>query len=94
MTTSQLPTEICAAVHQDALNRVPDFFNVSLRDILNEMLQNARRSGVSKVTVTTSTGNSTIAVSDDGEGIADPNAILNFGLKASDRMTPDITGEK
>ena len=72
-----LPTTIAARLHPDALRRVTRFFNATIKDVLVEMLQNARRSGATKVFVTT-TGDQTRIV-DDGCGIGDPAAILAFG---------------
>ena len=44
-TTAKLPDSIQASIHQDALSRVPSFFNASIKEILNELLQNSRRAG-------------------------------------------------
>ena len=77
MTTTQLPRSIQASIHQDAINRVSEFFNASTTDVLNELLQNARRSGAGRVDITTEEGRITVA--DDGHGIEDPAAILAFG---------------
>ena len=41
MVTEQMPRTIRARIHEDALERVPGFFNATVRDILNELLQNA-----------------------------------------------------
>ena len=77
MTTAQIPQSIQASIHQDAINRVSQFFNATTSDILNELLQNARRSGASRVDVTA--GDGLVTVTDDGQGISDPTAILAFG---------------
>ena len=84
MTTSiRLPDSIQASIHPDAINRVPGFFNATSRDILNELFQNARRSGATVVDVTTEPtaepGRDLITVTDDGAGIADPATLLAFG---------------
>ena len=85
MTTTQLPRTITATIHQDAINRVSEFFTAATSDIMNELLQNSRRSGASRVNVRME--NSVITVSDDGRGIADPEAILSFGLTGWDDQT-------
>ena len=86
---NQVPKSIRASIHQDAIHRVSEFFNATTHDIMNELLQNARRAGASRVDVTT--GIWTIKVSDDGAGIADPTAILAFGQTGWD--DPDALSE-
>ena len=85
MTTEQLPRTIKASIHQDAINRVPGFFNATTADILNELLQNARRSGAARVEITTE--HDRITVADNGRGIPDPGAILAFGQTDWDEKT-------
>lgn len=82
MTTIQVPQSIHATIHEDAINRVAGFFNAGTKDILNELLQNARRSGATRVDITTQPDRITVA--DDGAGIADPAAILAFGQSGWD----------
>ena len=77
MTLLQLPREINASIHQDAVSRVPDFFNASLSDILTELFQNSRRAGATVIRTSTEDGLLTIA--DDGAGITDPAVLLAFG---------------
>ena len=77
-TLTEMPDSIQATIHQDALERVPDFFNASLQDILTELLQNARRSGATNVAITTDKDLYTVA--DNGQGILNPQALLAFGL--------------
>ena len=85
MTTKQMPEQIRASIHQDAINRVSEFFNATTGDIMKELLQNARRSGASSVDVTIEEDR--ITVSDNGMGIRDPEAILAFGLSDWDQRT-------
>ena len=87
MTTHDraLPNEIKATIHGDAIQRVSRFFDASFEETLNELFQNARRAGASKVEVTIE-GNR-VTVTDDGSGIADPGAILAFGLSDWDQDT-------
>ena len=83
MTTTQIPDSIRASIHQDAINRVSEFFNATTMDIMNELLQNSRRSGATAVEITT--GDDLITVADNGHGIKDPAALLAFGLTEWDQ---------
>ena len=79
MTTQQMPRQITASIHQDAINRVGDFFDATISTITNELLQNSRRAGATRVDVTINAVGR-IKIADDGAGIADPKTILAFGL--------------
>ena len=83
MTTAEMPRTIRASIHPDALTRVPDFFNATLLQILNELFQNSRRAAATRITVTSSHDH--MAITDDGDGIADPAALLAFGLSGWDQ---------
>ena len=85
MTTPQIPQSIQASIHQDAINRVSQFFNATTSDILNELLQNTRRSGATKVDITTTPG--LVTLTDDGAGIKDPSTLLAFGQTGWDEKT-------
>ena len=85
MTNKQMPAQIRASIHQDAINRVSEFFNATTGDIMQELLQNARRSGASSVDVTIEKDR--IVVLDNGMGVRNPEAILAFGLTAWDQRT-------
>ena len=85
MTITEIPESIQATIHQDAINRVSAFFNASTEDILNELLQNARRSGATTVDI--STEGAEISVSDNGDGIGNPETILAFGQSGWDENT-------
>ena len=75
-----LPSSIRANVSPDTISRVGRLFNNTLPDVINELLQNARRAGATCVNVTlTREDRVLLAVSDDGFGIADPAAILTLG---------------
>ena len=76
-TATALPKSIGATIHQDALSRVPSFFNATSQDILNELLQNARRAGATMVHITLDGSMTTVA--DDGRGVEDPLTLLAFG---------------
>ena len=71
------PESIRAYVHPDAISRVTRFFNATALDTLNELFQNARRANATRIDVTIDDGR--ITVTDDGDGIADPAALLAFG---------------
>ena len=78
-TATRFPASITASINEDAIERVASFFNATLTDILNELLQNARRSGATLVTIDHDPATSRISVTDNGHGIADPEALLSFG---------------
>ena len=84
-TPTKLPETIQASIHQDALSRVPSFFNATIREILNELLQNARRAGATRVEIATTRESMTVA--DDGQGMPDPRALLAFGQSGWDETT-------
>ncbi len=80
-----LPATIRARVHEDAINRVTRFFNATTVETLNELFQNARRAGATRVDVTIADGE--ICVADDGHGITQPAALLAFGQSRWDADT-------
>ena len=85
VTTNTLPPEIRASIHQDAIQRVSRFFNATTKGCLDELLQNSRRSGATRVEITLR--NNTLTISDDGNGVRDPQALLAFGLSTWDDDT-------
>ena len=85
MTSTRIPHQIRASIHQDAINRVSEFFNATTSDIMNELLQNCRRAGASRVDITLV--ENLITVADDGKGISNPEALLSFGLTEWDQQT-------
>lgn len=88
MTTTpaaaDLPREIRATIHEDAIQRVTRFFDATLRDCLNELLQNSRRAGATRIDVGITAGGA-IELSDDGRGIDNPQALLSFGMSQWDQ---------
>ena len=79
---SHLPATIRARVHAGAIDRVTRFYANTLADTFSELLQNSRRSGATRLDVTTEavTDKSIrVTVTDDGKGIADPRILLSFG---------------
>lgn len=81
-----LPATIRAVVDPQAITRVTRLFNGTLADVLNELNQNARRAGATRVEVETHRDgeHTTLIVRDDGRGIADPAALLALGRSGWD----------
>ena len=87
---SHLPTTIRARVHDGAIDRVSRFFNASVADAAAELIQNSRRSGATRLDVSTEDvpeGGTVVTVTDDGFGIADPAVLLSFGESGWDAAT-------
>lgn len=76
-----LPSTIRTAVSQAAITKVTRLFNGSVGDVLNELLQNARRAGASRVDIETLdlAGHPTLSIRDDGRGIDDPSVLVTLG---------------
>jgi hypothetical protein len=76
-----LPQTIRTTVSQAAINKVGRLFNGTVSDVLNELLQNARRAGATGVEVETLdlAGHPTLVIRDDGRGIDDPAALVTLG---------------
>lgn len=74
-------TSIRARVSPQAIDKVTHIFNGTLGDILSELCQNARRAGATKLVIDSysSEGQRVIRITDDGIGIADPQALLSLG---------------
>lgn len=72
---------IRASVSPETIGKVTRLFNGTLGDILNELLQNARRAGASAVDVDAMPleDGLRIVVEDDGCGIDDPARVLALG---------------
>ena len=72
-----------AKVADEALTKVSRLFNSSFLDIINELLQNARRAGATIVTIDQIDDpefGSAIRVADNGPGLADPSTLFTLGL--------------
>jgi len=76
-----LPATIATSVAPETISKVGRLFNGSATDVLNELLQNARRAGASHIVVSTSgnPGDRLLHIVDDGHGIADPASIVTLG---------------
>ena len=72
-----LPTTIYATIEPSTIDRVSQFFNATMVDMLREVFQNARRAGATKIDVTTVPGS--VRIDDNGCGIPYPEVLLAFG---------------
>lgn len=61
------------------LDKARNFFNSTTEDILNELLQNSRRAGATKVKVTKSVNDNTVIIEDNGIGIFNNGVAINLG---------------
>ena len=82
-------SRVQARIDQAAVDKLSRFFDGREDTILNELFQNSRRAGATKIEIWTSEDEMT--VTDDGEGIADPQRILDFGLSSWENQK--IAGE-
>lgn len=75
---------IRATVSGQTITKVTRLFNGTLKDILNELLQNARRAGATLVTVGAKPEGSglRITIEDDGCGIDDPARVIALGASS------------
>ena len=74
---TDMVTHIRARISAGALDKATRFFNAGLEDIFNELLQNARRAGATRVEVIEEPEH--IIVRDDGVGMRNPETLLSFG---------------
>lgn len=76
-----LPATIATSVAPETISKVGRLFNGSAHDVLNELLQNARRAGATNIVITTAghPADQLLHVVDDGSGIADPAAVVTLG---------------
>ena len=70
--------QVWARIDHEALATVRNFFSADLAQTIDELFQNARRAGASRIDVH-ATDDGLLIVTDDGEGIADPATVLAFG---------------
>ncbi|MFM6174336.1 MAG: ATP-binding protein [Sphaerospermopsis kisseleviana] len=66
-------------ISANILNKARNFFNSTTEDILNEILQNCRRAGATKVKVSKNVSNSTVTIEDNGIGIFSKSVAINLG---------------
>jgi hypothetical protein len=80
-------------VSPEAIEKVTRIFNGSLSDVLNELLQNARRAGATRIDIDLNTADTAplLTITDDGTGISDPATLLSLGQ--SDWSSPTTQSE-
>jgi hypothetical protein len=64
------------------------FFNATIKDILNELLQNSRRAGASKIDISL-IENGMLSLTDDGVGMFRNGVSLLLGESGWDKTTTD-----
>lgn len=76
-----LPATIHTSIGQSLIGKVGRLFNNSITDVLNELLQNSRRAGASRVEIDVidEDGRSVLVVRDDGCGVEDPAKLVMLG---------------
>ncbi|WP_240700525.1 MULTISPECIES: ATP-binding protein [Sphingobium] len=76
-----LPATIQTAVSQDAIRRASRLFSGNSRYCLQELCQNARRAGATRIAIdlTQQDRRFSLHIRDDGCGIDDPAALLLLG---------------
>lgn len=82
-----LPSSIRPTVSETTITKVTRLFNGTLTDILNELLQNARRAGAEQIRIDTEQdagGSFHLTIQDDGSGIEDPTKLLTLGSSGWD----------
>jgi hypothetical protein len=77
----KLPTQIQPAVGQALITKVSRLFNGTASDVLNELFQNARRAGATRIDVGLGEcdGRPALLITDDGSGIDDPASFVTLG---------------
>ncbi|MFK0207941.1 hypothetical protein [Agrobacterium sp. NPDC090283] len=71
-----------AKVAAEAIEKVGRLFNAAIDDILNELLQNARRAGATKVVIDQIDGprfGKAVRIADNGAGLEDPRSLFSLG---------------
>lgn len=66
-------------INPKILDKARNFFNSTTEDILNELLQNSRRAGATKVKVSKSVNANTVTIEDNGIGIFSKGVAINLG---------------
>lgn len=80
-----------AQVAAEAIEKVGRLFNASIDDILNELLQNARRAGAAKVLIDQIEDprfGPAIRIIDDGAGLDDPRSLFSRKERMVDGFVP------
>lgn len=82
VTSTSEVQRIRGAVGPKALAKSHELFRQDLRTILQELFQNARRAGAASIAVEHlrgPAGGGSLTIRDDGQGVADFQALLTFG---------------
>ena len=87
MTTSEPAQTIQAEMHEGTISGLGELLQLPTERALDEVLDNARRSGATRIRITTD--KRTVTVEDNGRGIADPQLLLSFGRSG---WTPESEG--
>ena len=74
-------------INPKILDKARNFFNSTTKDIINELLQNSRRAGATKVKVTKSVNTNTVTIEDNGVGIFSNGVAINLGGSEWDEET-------
>jgi hypothetical protein len=91
-TTEPMPKAIRAKISQKGLKKVGLLFNQTTQTLLHELLQNCRRAKADFVSVTVEkSGEKTrITISDNGEGITNPQMLLELWDSGWDETTQGL----
>ncbi len=81
------PDTFRVGINPKLLEKARNFFNASLTDLLNELLQNSRRAGATRVTITYDPASPTLTVADDGSGIFRDGVAIDLGGSGWDGAT-------
>lgn len=84
--------KVRGVIDQAALARTPQLFDQSAATIASELLQNARRAGATKVSVTIEERAGTVYATfeDDGAGVSDFRNLVTFGRSGWDEGTAPV----
>jgi hypothetical protein len=73
------PNTFRVGINPKLIEKARNFFNASLTDIFNELLQNARRAEATCMTITFNTTTTTLTVEDNGSGIFRDGITIDLG---------------
>ena len=81
-----LSTSVSTSISQGTISKITRLFNGTLLDVLNELFQNGRRAGATRIGLRTMTqgGRIFLCVADDGSGIDDPANLVTLGQSGWD----------
>jgi len=88
MTINQIGQKLRIQVSPKMIEKSTRFFNATIKDILNELLQNSRRAGASKIDISL-IENGMLSLTDDGVGMFRNGVSLLLGESGWDKTTTD-----